>query len=58
MADVGCGGHVAKQTIAFLGLGTMGSGMAGNLVKAGFALPFGTARRQRVRPWWIKVPGR
>jgi 3-hydroxyisobutyrate dehydrogenase len=39
-----------EQTIAFLGLGTMGSGMAANLLKAGFSVSVYNRTSSKTRP--------
>lgn len=41
---------MAKQTVALLGLGTMGSGMASNLQKAGFPLRVYNRTREKAQP--------
>lgn len=41
---------MAKQTVALLGLGTMGSGMASNLLKAGFPLRVYNRTRSKAEP--------
>jgi 3-hydroxyisobutyrate dehydrogenase-like beta-hydroxyacid dehydrogenase len=45
------------RTVAFIGLGKMGSPMAANIAKAGFALsapepPAALAMRRTARMWW------
>ena len=40
----------AKQSVALLGLGTMGSGMAGNLIKSGFPLTVWNRTRAKAEP--------
>ena len=41
---------MAKQRVALLGIGTMGSGMAVNLLKAGFPLTVYNRTREKAEP--------
>ncbi len=42
-----------QRRVAVIGLGIMGSAMAGNLIKAGFPTTVWNRSASAVRPWWM-----